>query len=116
MRRYVAAGSWVPARRPERPSTLDGLERWLAERLRRHRGNADVVRQDLAREHGIAVSLRTIHRASAPHRTAGLWAEARATVRFETPPGHQLQMDFGEVRTPVAGQSGRVFLFVATLG
>ena len=94
---------------------LDGLEGWLAERLRRHRGNADVVRQDLAREHGIAVSLRTIQRACAPHRRA-LEAEARATVRFETPPGHQLQVDFGEVRTPVAGESGRVFLFVATLG
>ena len=50
-----------------------------------------------------------------PHRRV-LEAEARATVRFETPPGHQLQVDFGEVRTPVAGESGRVFLFVATLG
>lgn len=115
VRRYVAAGEWVPTRRPDRASALDGLEGWLAERLRRHRGNADVVRQDLAREHGIAVSLRTIQRACAPHRRA-LEAEARATVRFETPPGHQLQVDFGEVRTPVAGESGRVFLFVATLG
>jgi len=32
----------------------------LAERFRRHRGNADVVRQELAREHGVRVSLRTI--------------------------------------------------------
>jgi transposase len=74
-----------------------------------------VVRQDLAREHGLAVSLRTIQRAVAPYRRE-LAAEARATVRFETPPGHQLQVDFGELRTPVAGESGRVFLFVATLG
>ena len=115
VRRYVAAGGWAPARLAERPSALDGLEGWLAERLRRHRGNADVVRQDLAREHGIAVSLRTTQRACMPHRRV-LEAEARATVRFETPPGHQLQVDFGEVRTPVAGESGRVFLFVATLG
>jgi transposase len=115
VRRYVAAGGWAPARVADRPSALDGLEGWLAERLRRHRGNADVVRQDLAREHGIAVSLRTTQRACLPHRRA-LEAEARATVRFETPPGHQLQVDFGEVRTPVAGESGRLFLFVATLG
>lgn len=115
VRRYIAAGGWTPAKVADRPSALDGLEGWLAERLRRHRGNADVVRQDLAQEHGIAVSLRTTQRACLPHRRA-LEAEARATVRFETPPGHQLQVDFGEVRTPVAGESGRLFLFVSTLG
>jgi hypothetical protein len=31
--------------------------------LPQHRGNADVVRQDLARERGIRVSLRTVQRA-----------------------------------------------------
>jgi transposase len=115
VRRYVAAGGWVPYRSPERASALDGLAGWVAERFRRHRGNADVVRQDLAREHGIAVSLRTVERAVAPLRRE-LAAEARATVRFETPPGHQLQVDFGELRVPVEGERGRVYLFVATLG
>ncbi len=115
VRRYVAAGGWVPYRSPERASALDGLEGWLAERFRRHRGNADVVRQDLERERGVRVSLRTIERAVAPLRRE-LEAEARATVRFETPPGHQLQIDFGELRVPVDGAAGRVFLFVATLG
>jgi hypothetical protein len=33
-----------------------------------HRRNADVVRQDLEPEHGIAVSLRTVERAVAPFR------------------------------------------------
>ncbi len=54
-----------------------------------------VVRQELAREHGLVVSLRTVERAVASLRQA-LQAEARATVRFETPPGRQLQIDFGE--------------------
>jgi len=67
---------------------------WLAERLRRHRGNADVVRQDLARELGIEVSLRTVQRAVEPLRRE-LRAQAVATVRYETPPGQQLQIDFG---------------------
>src|SRR3712207_7656909 len=58
--------------------------------LVRHAGNADVVRQELAAERGIAVSLRTVERACAPYRRR-LLAEARATVRFETPPGRQLQ-------------------------
>ena len=61
----------------------------------RHRGNAEVVRQDLLRELSIDVSLRTVERAVAPFRRL-LTAEAKATVRFETAPGHQLQIDFGE--------------------
>ena len=56
-----------------------------------------MVRQDLEREHGIVVSLRTVERAVAPLRRE-LAAAARATLRFETPPGHQLQVDFGELR------------------
>ena len=104
------------ASRPPRAATaLDGLEDWLAERFRRHRGNADVVRQELLAEHGIAVSLRTVERAVAQLRRE-LAAEARATVRFETPPGRQLQIDFGECGRGDRGRGRRVFLFVATLG
>lgn len=40
-------------------------EGWLAERFRRHAGNADVVRQEFAAEKGIAVSLRTVERSKA---------------------------------------------------
>jgi transposase len=115
VRRYVAAGGYVSYRTPRRGKKLDGLEEWLRERFRQHRGNADVVRQDLEREKGLTVSLRTIERAVAPLRQA-LRAEARATLRFETPPGHQLQIDFGETRVAIGGESVRVYLFVATLG
>jgi transposase len=115
VRRYVAEGGYVAYRRRGRPRALAGLDAWLAERLRRHAGNADVVRQELLAERGIGVSLRTVEREVAPFRRA-LEAEARATVRFETPPGHQLQIDFGERRITIAGASTKVFLFVATLG
>jgi transposase len=74
----------------------------------------DVVRQDLAREKGMVVSLRTVERAVAPLRQA-LAAEARATVRFETPPGRQLQIDFGQ-RRALIGENVWVHLFVAMLG
>ena len=60
VRRYLRAGEWVAYKRAKRERRLRGLEPWLAERLQQHRGNADVVRQDLEREHGIAVSLRTV--------------------------------------------------------
>ena len=115
VRRYLKAGGRVAYRAPRRSKALDGLEAFLAERFRRHRGNADVVRQDLAREHGVVVSLRTVERAVAGLRQA-LRAEARACVRFETPPGRQLQIDFGETRILIGGETVRVYLFVATLG
>lgn len=115
VRRYLKQGGWAAYRRPRRRRRLDGLEDWLAERFRRHRGNCAVVRQDLAREQGIEVSLRTVERAVAPLRQA-LRAEARACVRFETPPGKQLQIDFGQARVVIGGAKVVVFLFVATLG
>jgi transposase len=115
VQRYLAAGGWGPCRRPERPGALAGHQAWLAERLRRHRGNADVVRQELAAELGIAVSLRTVERAVAPLRRE-LAAEALATARFETPPGRQMQIDFGECGVTLGAERVRVHLFVATLG
>jgi transposase len=115
VQRYLAAGGWAPCRVPTRPSLLVGHTAWLDERLRRHRGNADVVRQELASELGIVVSLRTVERAVS-HLRRELAAEALATVRFETPPGRQLQIDFGQRRIAIDGEQGKVFLFVATLG
>lgn len=115
VKRYLEAGGWQPFKKPERKKLLDGVEDWLRERLRRHRGNADVVRQELLSEKGIVASLRTVERAVAPYRQE-LLAEARATVRFETPPGKQLQIDFGERLVDIGGRKVKAFLFVATLG
>src|SRR5437763_9625033 len=58
VRRYLAAGGWIAYRGRGRPRTLAGLEEWVAERFRRHAGNADVVRQELEREKGVRLSLR----------------------------------------------------------
>lgn len=115
VKHYLAAGGPRPFRSPKRRKMLDGLDDWLRERFLRHRGNADVVRQDLAAEKSIAVSLRTLQRAVQPYRQA-LKAEALATVRFETPPGRQLQIDFGERLVEIGGIKIKAFVFVATLG
>ena len=40
----------------------------------------------------------------------------RQTVRFETKPGQQLQSDWGEIRTVVAGQESKVSFIVNQLG
>ena len=115
VRRWLREGGWRRPPPPSRPKGLDGLEAWLEERFRRHGGNADVVRQELASEKGIEVSLRTVERAVA-HLRRALRAEARATVRFETRPGQQLQIDFGQRRVEIGGALRVVSLFVATLG
>jgi transposase len=115
VRQWLTRGDWRPCRSPSRSKQLDGLSEWLRERFHQHAGNADVVRQELAREKNIAVSLRTVERSVAPLRRE-LIAATRATVRFETRPGEQLQIDFGERRVEIAGVPAKVFLFVATLG
>ncbi len=64
-RRWLREGAWRRPSPPSRPKALDGLERWLEDRFRRHAGNADVVRQELASEKGIEVGLRTVERSVA---------------------------------------------------
>jgi transposase len=115
VRHWLAQGDWRPSASPSRSKKLDGLSAWVRERFRRHAGNADVVRQELACEKHLTVSLRTVERAVAPLRRE-LIAAARATVRFETQPGEQLQIDFGERRVEIGGVAVKVYLFVATLG
>jgi transposase len=115
VRHWLVRGDWRPCSSPSRSKQLDGLSDWLRECFRQHAGNADVVRQELLREKNISVSLRTVERAVAPLRRE-LVAAARATVRFETQPGEQLQIDFGERRVEISGAAVKVFLFVATLG
>jgi len=115
VKRYLRQGGWQPYQAPARAGTLDDLVGWLQQRFLQHRGNCDVVRQDLMREHGLEVSLRTVQRAVA-HLRQDIQAQSVATIRFETPPGHQLQIDFGTVRITIAGEAQKVHLFAATLG
>ena len=94
---------------------LEDQAAWLKERFFRHRGNAEVVWQDLLRELSTDVSQRTVELAVAPFQRL-LAADAKATVPFETPAGRQLQTDFGQLRVPIASERVRVYRFVATSG
>lgn len=112
---YIRQGGWAPYKKPDRVRCLQEQEEWLRAQFRKHRGNAVVVQRDLAREHGIEVTLRTVQRAVEPYRQE-LLAEAKATVRFETHPGRQLQADFGQITVLIGGRKTRVHLGVMTLG
>jgi transposase len=117
VRRYMrAAGDGEVVQRRPGAWTLGSEARELAVELLdgAAAGNGPVVRR-LLRERGIETPLRTLQRVLTPHRRARGAAEA-ATVRYETAPGHQMQIDFGEKHVAVAGQVVRVHLFVAVLG
>lgn len=115
VRRYLRAGGAAPFAKPARKSAFDGLDDWLRERFFRHGGNADVVRQELASEHGIVIGLRSVEKRVQCWRRE-LKAHKRATVRFETPPGQQLQIDFGDTKVWIGDERLKIHLFVATLG
>jgi predicted transcriptional regulator len=55
-RDYIAAGGAMAYRQPRRKKALDGEGGWLRERFRRHRGNSNVIRQELAAEKGHHIS------------------------------------------------------------
>src|ERR1700749_4881383 len=57
VRHWLAQGDWRRWASPSRSKKLDGLSEWVRERFRQHAGNADMVRQELAREKKIVVSL-----------------------------------------------------------
>lgn len=115
VRRYLREGGTIAYKGRPRASALDGLDEWLRERFFRHEGNADVIRQELESEHGIAISLRQVERRVREWRRE-LKAQKRATVRYETAPGHQMQIDFGDTRVWIGGERVRIHVFVATLG
>lgn len=97
-----------------RPGRLDPYRDWIRSRFQAGVRNGDVLRQEL-KDMGLEVSLRTVERALKPFRMA--WERTqKATMRFETMPGKQLQVDFGEKWLQIAGERQKRYVFVATLG
>ncbi len=102
LNRYLRLDEWQPYNSTNRSGQLDGHREWLQQQFEQHHGNAEVVRQELVKQKGIRVSLRTVERAVQAWREA-LRQSRQATVRYETPPGKQLQADFGELWVPIGG-------------
>jgi transposase len=116
VRRYVRDGAAAETQVRPNARTLDDAQRALATELLDGpaQGNGVVVKRLLAQK-SIDVPLRTLQRALAPRRREK-HAAAIATVRFETPPGQQMQIDFGEKWVQIAASMVKVFFFVAVLG
>lgn len=112
--RYIKLGCWQPYTSEDaRQCALDPHLDWLKQAFFTHHGNAAVLAQ-LLEDKGVDVSLRSIQRAVKPWRDE-LRLQQKATVRFETAPGEQMQVDFGSRRVMIAGQVRKVYLAVITL-
>ena len=114
-RRYLRLG--VAALVQERPEAraLSAEERSRAVELfdKVSEGNAVVVHRELVRE-GAEACVRTVQRVVADRRREK-HAGIVATVRYETAPGHQMQIDFGQKQVWVGTALTTVHLLVATL-
>lgn len=115
VRRYLRGGAEAEIQKRPRARRLDDDQLTEAERLFTGvaAGNAVVVRDEFIKR-GVRVSLRTVQRAVAGKRRKLVAAQA-ATVRYETAPGEQMQVDFGQRIVTIGGKPVRVYLLVAVL-
>jgi transposase len=94
-------------------SQLDPFRDWLGKRAPEVDYNAVVLHREL-RAQGFEGSAIIVRRAVRPLRAAS--TTAAATVRFETAPGAQAQVDFGQTRVWIEDALVAVQVFVMTLG
>jgi transposase len=115
VRRYLRGADPGPHPRPNARRLSPELVQ-LAQHLYRTvaGGNAVVVQQELMAR-GWVAPLRSLQRVLEPLRRDDQ-IKSLATLRFETEPGRQLQLDFGEKVVPIGGQPIKIAIFVATLG
>lgn len=103
-----------PTGQPGRPkvSKLDPFAVQINELLSRNVWNAQVILREL-QACGYEGSISLLREYLAPKRSL---RPSRATVRYETPPGKQMQSDWAELKTCVAGVETRVYFCVNELG
>ncbi len=113
VRTWRDVGRYRPRCDRRRVSQLDPFRAWLMQRAPEVGYNAAVLHREL-REQGFVGSGVIVRRAVQPLRVAA--APSAATVRFETAPGEQAQVDFGQVRTWIGDALVAAQIFVMTLG
>jgi len=105
---------WAPQRRAGQVRGLDAWESFLRGRAPEVGFNAAVLYRELQGQ-GYLGSYPTVVRYLRPWREESLRDE-RSTVRFETAPGEQAQVDWGSAWVWLGEQRVRVHLFVMVLG
>lgn len=111
VRRALQRGSAPTPHPPPRGSKLDPFKPQVDQLLSEGVWNAVVILRELQAA-GYTGSHSILRDYIAPKRAL---RASRATVRFETPPGRQLQSDWGELTTLVAGVATKVYFIVNEL-
>ena len=114
VKRWRKLGGWQPRARGTRRRALDPFAGFLEQRGPEVGWNGAVLLREL-RGLGFEGGYLQVQRFVRPLRDAKRWASV-ATVRFETEPGRQAQVDYGQMRLWIGEQLERVHLFVFTLG
>jgi transposase len=106
--------SWTAQVRPGRSRSVAPYEAFLRARAPEVGWNGSVLYREVVAQ-GFTGSYPTVSRALRPWR-AEVLQDSRSTVRFETEPGEQAQVDWGTARVWLGEQRLPVHFFVMVLG
>jgi transposase len=116
VRRCLRQVRWQAYRRAApRESLLATHREWLKARAPEVGYSARILYQELVAQRGFAGGYGTVRDAVRPLRLETAAADL-TQCRFETEPGEQAQVDWGQVRVPMGSAMVEVHIFVMTLG
>lgn len=106
---------WEPYLRRPRPLQLDAHMGWLRERAPQVHYSARILHQELRLQRGFTGCYESVKVAVRPLRMQAQSA-ALTQCRFETEPGQQAQVDWGQIKVRFVDRPVVVHVFVMTLG
>jgi len=116
VRACLRKGQWERyQRRAAGPTLLAPHRTWLVERAPQVHYSAQILFQELRASRGYTGGYDTVRNGVRPLRIEAA-AQALTQRRFETEPGQQAQVDWGQVRVRFASGPTEVHVFVMTLG
>lgn len=117
VRRCLQREAWQPYLRQYRAAgrLLAPHEAWLRLRAPKVHYSARILHQELKADHGFRGSYETVKRFVAPLRELAD-SDALTQTRFETAPGEQSQIDWGQARVAFRHGPASLRIFVLTLG
>ncbi len=115
VRSAVRQAVWAPYSREPRRRELDSHLDWLRERAPQVNYSARILHQELTSQRGFEGCYETVKVAVRPLRAAASLA-ALTQRRFETAPGEQAQVDWGQWKTRFGEVPVVVHVLVMTLG
>jgi len=115
VRRCLRQHEWKPyARHAKSPAVLDEFADWLKQRAPQVHYSARILHQEL-RKLGFSGCYETVKLAVRPLR-AEATLDGLTQSRFETEPGHQAQVDWGELTVDMGDERRVVHVLIMTMG